>query len=150
MGLSKRYLDRNTSPVKFDPVDLADGLERECPEIIFSLLIGSAADGLINPHSDLDLAVFLEDKASLSLYSRVNEICDKIVPGIRCDLGILNNSEPVFRFEALKGRLLFTRDQEVWLKFYSLTCREYEHWMYHYEKQKRYRLELHGGGSIHG
>ena len=54
--------------------------------------------------------------------------------GVNVDLGVLNEKEPVYRFEALKGRLLFTRDLECRLHFYSLTCREYEHWMFHYDK----------------
>ncbi len=70
----------------------------------------------------------------------------EIVPGIECDIGILNNAEPVYRFEALRGKLLFARDYEAYLKFYSLTCREYESQLADYERQHRYRLAAHERG----
>jgi hypothetical protein len=38
----------------------------------------------------------------------------------------LNSAEPVYRFEALKGRLLFTRDHDFYIKFFSIASREYE------------------------
>ena len=57
------------------------------------------------------------------------------------DIGILNGAEPIYRFEALKGRLLFCRDEERYLDFFSLTCREYESQIADYERQRRYRLE---------
>ena len=59
--------------------------------------------------------------------------------GVRCDLGTLNGAEPVYRYEALKGKLLFVRDRERWLQFYSRTCRQYESQMFHYQKQLAYR-----------
>ena len=144
MGLSKRYLDTNEQPLVFDPDELARTLEERVPEIIFAYLLGSAADGTVGPHSDLDLAVYLEEKPTLSLYTDIEKICSEVVGPVRCDIGIVNNAEPVFRFEALKGRLLFTRDRERWLTFYSRTCREYEHQLFDYERQRRYRLESAG------
>lgn len=144
MGLSKRYLDTNEQPFDFDPEQLARTLEERVPEIIFAYLLGSAADGTVNPHSDLDLAVYLDRKPSLTLYTAIEEICSEIVGPVRCDIGIVNNAEPVFRFESLKGKLLFTRDRERWLTFYSRACREYEHQLFDYERQRRYRLEAAG------
>lgn len=142
MSLSKRTLKEDSNPITFDPEALAEKLQRECSEIVFALLMGSAAEGMIGPGSDLDIAVYVKDKPTGKTYLHITEAIDSLVPGADVDLGILNGNEPVYRFEALKGRLLFTRDQETWLHFFSLTCREYEHWMYHYEKQRRYRLEL--------
>ena len=62
-----------------------------------------------------------------------------VVPDVRCDIGILNSAEPIYRFEALKGRLLFARDQERYVTFFSKTCREYESQMFDYERQLKYR-----------
>lgn len=70
----------------------------------------------------------------------------QVVPGVECDVGVLNDADPVFRFEALRGQLLFTRDRERYLDVYSLTCREYESQMADYERQHRYRLEARRGG----
>ncbi len=152
MGLSKRYLDTKADPSPFDPDRLAEALEAVLPEVSFAYLHGSAAGGVVPPHSDLDLAMFVDPALSpdrsgvpgdlrLSLYARIAEVAESEVPGVRCDLGFLNGTEPVYRFEVLKGRLLFCRDRELWLSFYSLTCREYESQLFHYERQRRYRLE---------
>lgn len=141
MPLSKRYLDTNTKPVFFDPDELGAALESACGEAVFAYLMGSSVSGEVKPHSDLDLAFYLTGKPELDLYDRVFDVCEGYVGGIRVDVGMLNGSEPVYRFEALKGRLLFCRDEEVWLRFYSVTCREYEHQMFHYEKQLLYRRE---------
>jgi len=90
--------------------------------------------------SDIDVALFLEGETSLDLYTRVMNILEHAAPRVHCDVGILNNAEPVYRFEALKGTLLFCRNQEAYLRFYSLTCREYETQVFHYKKQHDYRL----------
>jgi predicted nucleotidyltransferase len=139
MGISKRHLNPNTEAVSFSIEDLAKSLQEKFPEIIFAYLMGSAVYGIIKPHSDLDLAFYLEDRPDLRFYSEVQELCEKKIGNIRCDTAILNHAEPVYRFEALKGKLLFARDQETWLRFYSVTCRQYESQMFHYEKQLCYR-----------
>lgn len=140
MGLSKQYLDTQSRQIDFDPEILAEKLQEGFPEIVFAYLLGSAAGGTVPPHSDLDLALYTSRKADLDLFSGVQQLCEEVIGAVRCDVGILNNAEPVYRFEVLKGRLLFTRERERWLTFYSRTCREYEHQLFHYEKQRRYRL----------
>lgn len=142
MGISKKYLDRSQRTCYFKPEELSRLLQKLVPHIVFAYLMGSARNGTVKQGSDLDLAVFLNIKPNLPLYDKIQDICESIVSGpVRCDVGILNHADPVYRFEALKGRLLFTRNQEIWLTFYSRTCREVEHQMFHYEKQRRYRLE---------
>ena len=151
MPISKRYLDTNPQPIRFDVEALAAALDQALPEAVFVYLLGSAASGTVNAHSDIDFAAYLAAEGNapapprevdrVSFYDRAAEVVERLVGAVRCDLGILNTAEPVYRFEALKGKLLFIRDREQWLRFYSITCREYEHQMVHYEKQRRYRLE---------
>ena len=141
MPISKRYLDEQTESVSFDVQALGHALEENCPEAIFGYLMGSSASGTVGPHSDVDIALFVSGATGLDFYKKVHDTCRLIFGDIRVDLGLLNNAEPVYRFESLKGRLLFCRDQEKWLRFYSVACREYEHQLFHYEKQHRYRLE---------
>jgi len=142
MGLSKKYLNINPEPVPFSAEKLAEGIRENMPEVVFACIFGSSLrDYIVKAYSDLDIALYLSEKPSLRFYSKVQDICEEYVGPVRCDVGILNNAEPVYRFEAIKGELLFTRDQEAWLRFYSVTCREYEWQMFHYEKQRRYRLE---------
>ena len=126
--------------MKFDVHKLADLLKQQCPQVCFALLHGSAKDGQVKRAGDIDLALFIEGKPTLELYEKVSNCVEAVAHGVQCDTGILNNAEPVYRFEALKGRLLFFRDQEKYLHFFSLTCREYESQVADYQRQQRYRL----------
>lgn len=141
MGLSRKHLNTHKGTIQFDLSLLGDQIRAECPEVVFCLLMGSAKDGVVKAGSDLDLALYLNTDPTLDIHSKVANLVDQIVPDVRCDVGILNNTESVYRFEALKGRLLFARDQEQYASFFSLTCREYESQMFDYEKQRQYRKE---------
>lgn len=141
MSLSKQHLSYHKHPVTFDVEALGRALKERCPEVIFALLLGSSKDGLADIGSDIDIALYVNGKPSFKLYGRVAEIAEKFAPGVNCDVGCLNNTEPVYRYESLKGRLLFTRDDETYCRFYSITCREYERQLFHYEKQYRYRMQ---------
>lgn len=140
MSISRRSVAINNREVTFSPELLGRRLQEGHPELVFALLHGSAASGIVAPGSDIDLALSFREQPGWEALSAVMETVEQLVPGVPVDVGILNGNEPVYRFEALKGKLLFTADEEAWLRFYSLTCREYEHWMWHYEKQRRYRL----------
>jgi len=140
MSLSKKHLSSHTSTVSFSVDSLSEALKGKCPEIVFAFLLGSSREGVVRVGSDIDIALFLDGQASLDLYHRVTETIENVAQGVHCDVGILNNAEPVYRFEALKGTLLFCHNQEAYLRFYSLACREYETQVFHYEKQHRYRI----------
>lgn len=140
MPLSKHHVDIQVRATPFDVARLAAALQAKCGEIDFAFLMGSAVSGIVAPHSDLDIAVWLNVKSSIDIYTKIGRICDEHVPDVRCDLGILNSADPIYRFEALQGKLLFTRSREKYLRFYSLTCREYESQLADYERQHRYRM----------
>lgn len=142
MGLSRKHLNGAASPVRFEPDELASVLKANLPEAVFCLLMGSAIGGTVATASDLDLAFYLSNRPSLEFYGRVAKAVEIVLPAVRCDTGILNAAEPVYRFEALKGKLLFVRDEERYLSFFSRTCREYESQMADYERQLLYRLEV--------
>ena len=122
--------------MKFEISKLAQLLKDNCPEVSFALLHGSAKEGNVKAGSDIDLALYINAKPSLGLYKEVMEQVDSLAPKTNCDIGILNDAEAVYRFEALKGNLLFARDQEKYLHFFSLTCREYESQMADYQRQQ--------------
>ena len=125
---------------------LAAALQERCPDVAFALLHGSARAGMVSPGSDVDVAVYCNRPVSTQSLLGVMEAAACVVPGAECDVGVLNEADTVFCFEALRGRLLFTRDQELYLDFYSRTCREYESQMADYERQHRYRIEARRGG----
>jgi predicted nucleotidyltransferase len=144
MGLSKKHLDTCADEVSINLEALGDALKNRVPEIEFAFILGSSADtGIVKPYSDLDIAVYLNSKLNMRIFEDVMTVCKEFVGPVRCDLGFLNGAEPVYRFEALKGRLLFARDRDALTGFFSLTCREYETQMIHYARQRRYRLEAH-------
>jgi len=141
MGISRSHLNTHKGNVEFDVQRLSDTIKSRYPDVSFCLLLGSAADGLVREGSDVDLACYLSEPTTLDFYSTIAETVDEVIPDVRCDIGILNRAEPVFRFEALKGKLLFARDMEQYASFFSLTCREYESQMFDYERQRQYRKE---------
>lgn len=118
----------------FEPRALASELAKQIPRAAFAFLLGSAADGNVRRGSDLDVAVWYSGAASIPwrLLARTIAVVEAAVPGATCDLGVLNKAGYVYRFEALKGRLLFCRPRcvEVYTEFYTRTCRQYEEYCF--------------------
>jgi predicted nucleotidyltransferase len=126
---------------KINIIQLAEGLEKAFPEILFAFLFGSAKNGKIKPVSDVDLAVYIKgtlDKTTL--ISRILKFMESETSS-DCDLTFLNNTDPVLAMEALRGTLLFVRKEsmDIYADFYSLTCRLYEDQTYWMKKQLEYR-----------
>lgn len=145
MSIAKQHLDINSEPIVFSIGLLGEAIKEACAGVIFALLMGSAKDGVVPPRSDLDLALYLKDRADRSIFSVVEDAVRPVVGReVRVDVGLLNGAEVVYRFEAIKGKLLFTRDKELWSAFFSLACREYETQMALYRRQRRYRMEVGG------
>jgi predicted nucleotidyltransferase len=129
--------------MRFDVDKLAAVVRDACPEAVFAMLHGSAKDGVVREGGDIDIALYLEGPATVEVLTRVIATVEDFAPGVRCDCGVLNKADCVYRFEALKGRMLFRRDEDKYAEFFSRTCREYEYQMADYERQRRYRLEYH-------
>ena len=123
----------------FDVDRLASALAAACPDVRLALLLGSARNGVIKPGADVDVALYAPGSAPLPvLQQAMATIAEQT--GAEPDVGWLGPSEPVYRFEALNGRLLFCRDWEEYAAFFSCTCREYESQIAGYERQRAYRL----------
>lgn len=137
MSLSRRYLNANTSAITLDFDLLARELQESCPAIVFAYILGSAKDVTLPARSDLDIAVYTNGKPTMETLSSINDIIERLYKNVTADIGFLNGNEPVYCFEALKGRLLFCRDHELWVSFFVRTCKAYELQMYHYEKYVR-------------
>ena len=137
---STRHENSASEGGNFDIDKLAVLLKEQCPQVLFALLHGSAKAGRIKQAGDIDLGLFIEGKPTLELYEKASRCVEAVAGNVKCDIGILNNAEPVYHFEALTGRLLFFRDEEQYLQFFSLTCREYESQVADYQRQQHYRL----------
>lgn len=142
MSLSQRHLDRRTAVRTLDFDRLAAALQSSSPDIVFAVVLGSGVTGVLPPGSDLDLALWIaEPSRALEALLAAIKAVESLLPDVRPDVGVLNRADPVYRFAAAGGRLLFTRDLEVWLDFFSRAAREYEYQLADYDRQRRYRLE---------
>jgi predicted nucleotidyltransferase len=99
---------------------------------------GSAGGGELRKGSDADVAVLMAGtptfEEQLGLLGRLQDAfqLDEV------DLVILNDANPILRFEAVSGRQLFNRDPEEVAGFVSLTAREYEDEMAQWEHAMRH------------
>ncbi len=113
------------------------GIWQSEPAVVAAWAFGSAQGGELRPGSDADVAVLMEQpptfEAQLALLGRLQAALrlDAI------DLVILNEANPILRFEAVSGRPLFNRDPEAVAGFVSLTAREYEDEMAQWERAMR-------------
>lgn len=132
--------------IKFELTRIAEVLQEKVKEIDFAFIFGSAQDGILRNNSDIDIAVYLDEKIhpSSALLLEIISVIENEIPCAECDITILNSATPITRFEALKGKLLFCRKNKFdeYLDFFSLTCREYESQMADFERQLSYQKEI--------
>jgi predicted nucleotidyltransferase len=91
--------------MKFNIDKLSSLLNKQCPEVVFAFLHGSSKDGIVKEGSDIDIALYINGKASLDLYQRAYDAVVSVTPKAEPDIGILNNAEPVYCFESLSGEI---------------------------------------------
>ena len=119
---------------------LSSVIETQFPDIAFAYLFGSAKEGSLKEGSDVDIALYYTGKEDLMRFY-VEEELEKVFGGIVFDLVELQKANPVLAFEALSGSVLFIRPEamDVYLYFYTLTCRLYRDRIYWMNKQLEYR-----------
>lgn len=119
--------------------DALQPIWRDTPDIVAAWAFGSAQSGELRAGSDADVAVLtkrsLTFDAQMALLGRLQAALqlDEV------DLVLLNDANPMLRFEAVSGRRLFVRDPEAMAGFVSLTAREYEDEMAQWERAIRMR-----------
>ena len=96
------------------------------PELVAAWAFGSAQDGTVSLGSDVDIAVLFESAPSLDTQIALLAELQEALQFEDIDLVVLNDANPILRFEAISGRPLFCRDLERRAGFASLTAREYE------------------------
>jgi uncharacterized protein len=97
------------------------------PQVIAAWGFGSAKEGVIRPGGDLDLGVFFNQVPSLDERLELLIRLQKALQMDDIDLVVLNGASSITRFEAVSGRLIFSRDSGKQAEFVSLTAREYEY-----------------------
>jgi len=112
-------------------------------KITFALLFGSSKDGrLIKDNADIDIALYLSDKPSADMLAEIVGLCQDAIQYDAIDLVVLNDADPILAFEALSGSLLVCNNEEAYLRFFSLTCRQYEDEMLRIERSRSYRRSV--------
>jgi predicted nucleotidyltransferase len=121
---------------------MADQMKQQFPEICFAYLFGSAATGKLSGGSDIDIAIYLgENVDKLKLLPALIGFAEGYFPGRVVDVVILNESGELIAMEALKGKILFIKDEflDLHAGFYSITCRKCEDRLIWMKRQLNYR-----------
>ena len=106
--------------------DRAQPVWQATPGVIAAWAFGSAQDGRVRVGSDIDIGLLM---ASLPSLDEQLELVAKLESALQVDtvdLVILNDANPILRFEAISGRAIYCRDMGRRAEFASLTAREYE------------------------
>jgi hypothetical protein len=129
---------------EFSVIALQTALQRH-DKIDFAMLFGSSKDGfLIKDDADIDIAVYLSVKPSADLLAEIVGLCQDVIQYDNIDLVVLNDADPILCFEALSGGMLVCNNEEAYLAFFSLTCRQYEDEMLRIERSRSYRRSFRG------
>ncbi|MDR0733924.1 MAG: nucleotidyltransferase domain-containing protein [Dysgonamonadaceae bacterium] len=125
-----------------DVQQIAQAIRENCPEVAFAYLFGSSQEGTVNDRSDIDIAVYYTGKDVFARF-RIEEQLEKVIGReIPIDIVELQKTRNfVLAFEALRGKMLFVRDEflDDYVNFYVYVCREYEDDIYWMKKQLEYR-----------
>lgn len=96
------------------------------PEIVFAYLHGSFESG--GPYRDVDVAVWVDPAREPDRGARYAlDLALALEQGLeaRVDVQVLNEAPLAFRYHALAGRVLFTRDEEFLDELRARTWDEY-------------------------
>ena len=104
-------------------------------------LFGSVLTNQQHEESDLDIAVLFAEKPGLDELSGIVIDLEKILP-YKVDLGVLNDSSPVFRMQVLtKGKLIYMNNSKTRDLFAIKTANEYDDLKYYRNVQEKNLLK---------
>ena len=112
------------------------------PDVIAAWVFGSAQEGEVAESSDVDIGLLMESKLSFDEQLELWVKLQKAIKVAELDLVVLNEANPILRFEAISGRAIFCRDRGRRAEFASLTAREYEDSMALWQRGLAYRQSL--------
>lgn len=104
------------------------------PKIIAAWAFGSAQDGILREGGDVDTAVLTTVPLTFNEQLTLLGELQMALQTDEIDLIVLNDANPILRFEAVSGKRLFCRDLSAMAGFVSLTAREYEDEMAQWER----------------
>ncbi|WP_456366993.1 type VII toxin-antitoxin system MntA family adenylyltransferase antitoxin [Thermococcus sp.] len=111
----------------------------EKEEVLFAYLHGSFLDD--GPFRDIDVAVYVEKTVGRFYEMELEEELSRLV-GFPVDVRILNDAPVTFRFRAIGGELLFSKDERARCMFEEMTMAEYHDYSYYLELYRREALGI--------
>jgi predicted nucleotidyltransferase len=125
-----------------DIQQVTQAIRENFPDIAFAYLFGSSQEGIVKDKSDIDIAVYYKGD-DIFIRFRIEEQLEKAI-GREIPIDVVElqkTSNFILAFEALRGRLLFVRDEcmDDYINFYTFTCRQHEDEIYRMKKQLEYR-----------
>ncbi len=95
-------------------------------DIAFAFLFGSSVTGGKNALSDLDIAVFFNQRVAFEkIYALREDLAETL--GTEVDVVVLNNASPVIKMQVLKkGVFLIDNDRRAYNEFFVNTVKEYD------------------------
>ena len=115
----------------------------EQPIVSMAFLFGSQAKGKTGPESDVDIAVYLEPGYTLQgVYELWNALEDMLRKKV--DLLLLNDAPPLLAWSALKGKRLFIREHDFYVRYMLDVSREAEDFQEYVLDWWRWRMKIKG------
>ena len=114
----------------------------QTPNVVAAWIFGSAQQGQLGPDSDIDIGVLFAKTPTLDELLSLIGALQAVFHSDDVDLVTLNGASSILRFEAISGRLLFSRDEARRVAFVSLTSRQYEDDMAWIQRGFAYRREI--------
>jgi predicted nucleotidyltransferase len=100
--------------VPFSIDELSTIIQNKSPDVYFAYLFGSAQNGVIPVEGDIDIAIYMNEQKQTN-WDTIANVIDIIETFLQfkaeCDLTILNKSNIYLRYECLRGKCLFVKDQ---------------------------------------
>ena len=122
---------RGSFQKKKDQQNLIESLKKALQkehEVLFSYLFGSLAYQNFTSKSDIDLAVYLDEKRCKDFFEKRLELITQISRALKkdVDIVILNTASPFLRYVVLKeGKLIFEKDRGKRIDFELKSMNEY-------------------------
>lgn len=114
--------------------ELAKVLEKE-RDVIFAYLFGSYGKGCKGELSDVDVGVLLEGDDLFERKLELISLISAVLKTQEIDLVVLNEASPsLVRSVMDTGKLLFSKDEEKRIKFFSKNLKDYIDFSHHRRK----------------
>lgn len=91
----------------------------------FIVTFGSAVSGKMHKESDLDIAVMSKKEATLEQFGNLFSTLSEIFRGENIDIRFLNDADPIFSLQVIKGGMLLYGDVQEYNQFKVMILKRY-------------------------